>query len=284
MTCYICATCGVQFAQISAPPDSCPICEDERQYVGHDGQQWTTLSELKRSHHNRIERQADGLYGIGTEPGFAIGQRSLLVQTEQGNVMWDCISLIDDDTIKQVQALGGIGAIAISHPHYYGSAVEWAHAFDAKVYIHAADRQWMMRSDPDVEFWTGDTLKLHENITLIKAGGHFAGGTVCHCEMGSEAGASEAGASEASGVLLTGDVIQVVADRRWVSFMYSYPNFIPLSASKVQHIVEAVEPYAFERIYGAWWTAIVASDAKESVRRSAERYIAAIRDDTVKER
>ncbi len=269
MACYICVTCGVQFALTSTPPESCPICEDERQYIGHDGQQWTTLAELQQTHHNRIERQAEGLYGIGTEPSFAIGQRSLLVQTERGNVLWDCISLIDDKTVGQVRALGGISAIAISHPHYYASAVEWAQAFDVKVYLHAADRQWMMRSESGVEFWTGDTLKLQENITLIKAGGHFAGGTVCHWSTG----------SKGAGVLLTGDVIQVVADKRWVSFMYSYPNFIPLSASKVQHIVEAVEPYAFERIYGAWWTAIVSADAKGSVRRSAERYIAAIRED-----
>ena len=270
MTHYICATCGVQFAETVKPPEQCPICEDERQYVGHSGQQWTTLSELKQNHHNRIEQQAKSLYGIGTEPSFAIGQRSLLIQNEQSskqsNVLWDCISLIDDHTIEQIQALGGASAIAISHPHYYAAAVEWAHAFEVKVYLHADDRQWMMRPDPSIEFWTGDRLQLQENVTLIKAGGHFAGGTVCHWAAG----------LEGTGMLLTGDVIQVVADRRWVSFMYSYPNYIPLSAAKVQHIVDAVEPYPFERIYGAWWTAVVLSDAKERVRRSAKRYISAI--------
>ena len=271
MAYYICVTCGVQFARTSTPPESCPICEDERQYVGQDGQQWTTLAELRQGHHNRIERQTEGLYGIGTEPSFAIGQRSLLIQSGQGNVLWDCISLIDDETVEKVRELGGVSAIAISHPHYYASAVEWAQAFEAKVYLHAADRQWMMRPDPSIEFWTGDTLKL-QDVTLIKAGGHFAGGTVCHWDMG----------LEGAGVLLTGDVVQVVADKRWVSFMYSYPNFIPLSASKVRHIVEAVEPYAFERIYGAWWTAIVSAEAKESVRRSAERYIAAIQNSEAK--
>ena len=123
-----------------------------------------------------------------------------------------------------------------------------------------------MRRDPSIEFWQGDTLKLQENITLIKAGGHFKGGTVCHWASG----------TNNLGTLLTGDVIQVVADKRWVSFMYSYPNFIPLSAAKVKRIANAVEPYPFDRIYGAWWNAIVRSDAKASVRRSAERYIKAI--------
>ena len=130
----------------------------------------------------------------------------------------------------------------MSHPHYYSSAVEWAHAFDAHVYLHEADRQWVMRPDPSIKFWQGDTLILQQNITLIRAGGYFEGGTVCHWASG----------TEGLGTLLTGDVIQVVSDRHWVSFMYSYPNLIPLPASKVRYIAEAVEPFEFDRIYGAW--------------------------------
>lgn len=266
MTHYLCITCGTQFAQTVTAPEKCPICEDQRQYVGHDGQQWTTLSELAQNHHNRIVQQEDYLYGIGTEPKFAIGQRSLLIRSEEGNVLWDCISLIDEQTIEAVKALGGVSAIAISHPHYYASAVEWAIAFGVKVYLHEADRQWVMRPDPRIEFWVGDTLNLQAGITLLKAGGHFAGGTVCHWE----------GGTNGAGTLLTGDVIQVVADKRWVSFMYSYPNLIPLSATKVRHISSVVAPYAFDRIYGAWWDAVVVTDAKASVQRSADRYIKAI--------
>ena len=263
---YICVTCGTQFAQTAQAPEHCPICEDERQYVGHDGQQWTTLSTLKQDHHNNIKLLEDMLYGIGTEPKFAIGQRALLVQSAQGNVLWDCISLIDDDTIAQVNELGGVSAIAISHPHYYASAVEWACAFDASLYLHEADRQWMMRPDSCITFWQGNTLELQDGITLIKAGGHFAGGTVCHWTAG----------TEGLGTLLTGDVIQVVADRRWVSFMYSYPNFIPLPAAKVRQVLSAVERYEFDRIYGAWWHSVVEFDAKARVRRSVERYVNAI--------
>lgn len=268
MTHYICITCGMQFADTEKPPEQCPICTDERQYVGHEGQQWTTLSDLQAEHHNRIEQQETHLYGIGTDPKFAIGQRALLIQSASGNVLWDCISLVDKETVRKVNELGGVSALAISHPHYYGSAIEWAKAFNAKVYLHAADRMWMMRPDASIEFWQGETLQLNDDITLIKAGGHFDGGTVCHWASG----------SDRAGTLLTGDVIQVVADRRWVSFMYSYPNYIPLSPNKVRSIIAAVEPYRFDRLYGAWWTAIVSSGAKTSVRRSSERYIKAIED------
>lgn len=94
---YICVTCGTQFAETSSAPEHCPICEDERQYVGRDGQQRTTLSDLRKEHHNCIQQQEYNLYGIGTEPSFAIGQRALLIQSKHGNVLWDCISLIDNN-------------------------------------------------------------------------------------------------------------------------------------------------------------------------------------------
>ena len=109
--CYICATCGVQFAPTDDPPQRCPICEDERQYVGWSGQQWTTLDDLRQNHKNQL-RDDLGLVGIGTQPSFAIGQRALLVDTPHGKLLWDCITLIDDETVNEVRKLGGIRAIA----------------------------------------------------------------------------------------------------------------------------------------------------------------------------
>ncbi len=72
--------------------------------------------------------------------------------------------------------------------------------------------------------------------------------------------------------MLSGDILQVASDRRWVSFMYSFPNYIPLSATEVDRIVASVEPFEFDRVYGAWWDRNVASDGKDAVRRSGERY------------
>jgi len=262
---HICATCGTQFPASERPPERCPICDDERQYVGWSGQRWTTLEELRRDHRCEI-RDDMGLTGIGTEPSFAIGQRALLVRTPEGNVMWDCITMIDDAAVEAVRGLGGIRAIAISHPHYYSSVVEWAHAFGATVYLHGADRQWVMRPDPAIEHWDGDVKELWAGLTLIRAGGHFAGGTVLHHRDG----------ADGRGALLTGDIVMVAQDRRWVSFMYSFPNYIPLDASAVDRIVAAVEPLTFDRIYAAWWARNVESDAKAAVRRSAERYKRAI--------
>ncbi len=258
---YICATCGAQFAATDAAPEHCPVCEDERQYVGWSGQRWTTLEKLRQKHRNEV-RDDLGLVGIGTDPSFAIGQRALLVQSPGGNLLWDCITLIDDAGVEAVRKRGGIRAIAISHPHYYSSMDEWSKESDAPVLLHAADSRWVMRPDPGIDSWSGETKKLWDGMTLIRVGGHFAGGTVLHWPAG----------ADGRGALLSGDIIQVAQDRRWVSFMYSYPNYIPLPAREIDRIVAAVEPFEFDRIYGAWWDRNVASDAKNAVRRSAERY------------
>ncbi|HWF81259.1 MAG TPA: MBL fold metallo-hydrolase [Streptosporangiaceae bacterium] len=211
----ICATCGVQYG---APRDDCPICLDERQYVGWNGQQWTTLAELRAAgHRGQVREEGERIVGIGAEPATAIGQRALLACSSAGNVMWDMITYLDDELIAQVAKLGGVSAIAVSHPHFYGSMIEWAHAFDAPVYVHAADRQWIARPDESVVFWEGDTKSLGDGLTLINAGVHFDGGQVLHW----------ADAEGGNGALLSGDIFSVVLDRRWVTFMYSYPNYIP---------------------------------------------------------
>jgi hypothetical protein len=265
-TAFLCVTCGTQFALSEQPPAACAICTDPRQFVGFDGQQWTTLEELRRDHHNVLKPEEPGLYSIHTQPHFAIGERAFLLQTPRGNVLWDCVSLLDQATIETVGALGGVAAIAISHPHYYTAMVEWSMAFgDAPIHLHTADRPWVMRPHPNIRFWAGDCCALLDDLTLIHTPGHFDGFQVLHWPRG----------ADGKGVLFSGDQPQVCMDTRWVSFMYSYPNYIPLGARAVEQIVARLEPYAFDRIHGAFPRRSVVADAKNVVRRSAERFIQA---------
>jgi glyoxylase-like metal-dependent hydrolase (beta-lactamase superfamily II) len=264
---YICTTCGVQYAESVVPPERCRICEDERQYVGWEGQRWTALKELQSTHRNRLDVEGPELISLVTEPKFAIGQRAVHVRTPNGNVLWDCITLIDDRSVAAIQALGGVSAIAISHPHYYASMVEWSRALgDVPIYLHAADGEWVLRPHPAIVFWQGEAHSLAPGLTLIRLGGHFAGGTVLHWE----------GGAGGKGALLSGDILQVGLDRRTVSFMYSYPNYIPVNAGTVRRMMQTLEPYPFDQIYGAWFGQNISSDAKQSLRYSAERYIRAI--------
>ena len=272
-TAFICVTCGAQFPPSADPPAACPICTDSRQFVGLDGQKWTTLEalsrkdELSRKHHNIIQKQEANLYSIHTEPQFAIGERAFLLQTPQGNVLWDCLALLDQPTIEAIRGLGGIAAIAISHPHYYTTMLEWSLAFDnAPIHLHAADRPWVMRPHANIQHWTGDSRNLLADAILIHTPGHFDGYQVLYWP----------GGADGKGVLLSGDQPQVCMNTGWVSFMYSYPNYIPLGAQAIQEIVRRLDPYEFDRIYGAFPQRTVAAKAKEIVRRSAERFIKAI--------
>jgi len=107
MTAYICTACGTQYPPSEAPPDACLICTDERQFVPASGQSWTTLERLRNTHSNKFRRLAAGLTTIETTPAFGIGQRAILVRTPAGNVLWDCLALIDDATVDLLKGLGG---------------------------------------------------------------------------------------------------------------------------------------------------------------------------------
>jgi len=263
---FICTTCGTQYSPSDAPPAQCIICEEERQYVPLSGQSWITPERLAARHANTFRQHEPGLISIGSLPTFAIGQNAILVITPAGNVLWDCISLLDDATIAVIKGLGALKAIAISHPHFYTTMVDWSRAFGCPVHLHAADRKWVMRPDPALSFWEGDTLKLLPGVTLIRGGGHFPGGTMLHVAQG----------ADGRGALLSADIATVAPDRKFLSFMRSYPNLIPLSAREVEGIAAALAPFGFERIYGHFFDRVIASGAKAVLAKSVARYLAAI--------
>lgn len=265
---YICVTCGAQYFLSNQPPEFCKICDDERQYVPVTGQKWTILEEMQQRqiYTNEVEYKENGVYGITTKPKFAIGQTAYLIQSNSFNILWDCITYVDDSTIEKIKEKGGIDAIALSHPHYYSTQVEWAEIFDVPIYIHENDRKWVTRPSDNIKFWSGEVLELSEEISLHCIGGHFKGGTILHWK------------NSEGGKLFTGDIIQIVADQQWVSFMYSYPNLIPLPAEKVRNMASYTDKLTFHRLYNAF-DKVIKENADDSVQKSAKRYIKALRGD-----
>ena len=267
MSAFICTACGTQYPPHQAAPEQCAICQEERQYVPPTGQSWTTLEALGASHFNSFREHEPGLIGIGTQPTFAIGQRALLVCTPHGNVLWDCISLLDAATVTLIKGLGGLAAIGISHPHFYTTMVEWSRAFgDVPIHLHAADREWIMRPDAAIRPWEGETLPLLPGVTLIRGGGHFPGGAMLHWAAG----------ARGRGVLCSSDIATVTTDRKFLSFMRSYPNLIPLSAREVEGIAASLAPFAFDTIYGHFFDRVIPTGAKQTLQASVARYLAAI--------
>ena len=172
---WICETCGTQYAASPSPPALCPICVDERQYVGWQGQRWTHLAELEPTH-EVVFADEDGVTTMRVEPAFAIGQRAFLVPHADGFVMWESLSVVTDAAVKAIRAKGPVTAIAISHPHFYSAMVEWSDALGGvPIWLHEADREWVRRMSPAIRFWEGDQHDLASNLRLVHLPGHFPG-------------------------------------------------------------------------------------------------------------
>src|SRR6202044_2688621 len=191
------------------------------------------MTDIASDHAVVVREEEPELFGVGMEPTFAIGQRALLVRTTHGNVLWDCTSLLDDAARARITELGGISAICMSHPHFYAANVEFADAFGARILIPRADQQWVQRPSPRIELFD-DEAEPVPGLTLARIGGHFDGAAVLHWPGGS-----------------------VVPDRDWVSFMWSYPNLIPLDERTVLDIARRAERFTFDRVYGGWWGRVV---------------------------
>lgn len=262
---WTCATCGFQ-RESTEPPARCEVCDDERQF-GPRTPRWLSTDELRASYRNRVSREEDGVFAVATDPQLGIGQRAFLIVTQAGNVLWDCVNVVDEDTVADVSALGGIDSIALSHPHFYGAVRDWSRSFsDATAYVHSLDRRWLGPDTTAFELWAGRETKLTPDITLIHCGGHFPGSAVLHWSR-----------PDGRGVLFTGDTVQVCPDARSVSFMYSYPNYIPLGEVAVREILDRILLFRFDTIYGAFAT--IESDGEDAVRRSAARYLAFLRNE-----
>ena len=266
---YVCAGCGTQHAESPTPPTECVICTDDRQHVSHGGQRWTTVEALAATNANRIERDGD-LLGVGLATPFAIPQRALFV-TGEINVLWDCVSLATPEAVDALSALGGLDAIAISHPHFYSSMVEWSDAFGGvPIYLHRADERWVQRRSPNIHWWTGDELELASNARLLHLPGHFPGSAALHW--------TDVHTGQA--VLLAGDSLHVADDRTHITVMHSVPNFIPVNAGVISDLRARLSGIEFEDLYGFTWGRNIRGGARAAVDWSLDRYLRHVTDRT----
>lgn len=264
---HLCATCAVETDGAHPPERVCPICADERQWVPPTGQRWTTVDRLIRDGHTLewFEVEPD-LVGLTTAPSVGIGQQTMIVRTDQGNLMWDPPGLITDEAIDHVRRLGPLIAIAASHPHMFGVQLGWAEAMGAPVLVSSKDADWLQRPGDAIEWWSGER-RIADSLTLYELGGHFPGSGVALWSAG----------ADGSGVLLAGDTIFANPDGT-ASFLRSYPNRIPLSGAVVQRLADATDALVFDRLYNNFGSSIKA-DARAVVRFSADRHAAWVRGD-----
>lgn len=177
----------------------------------------------------------------------------MLLQTPFGNVLWDLIPFLDRETVDKVNSLGGIKAIVISHPHYYGTYADWAITFHCPVYIGAPDKGWLERLEtPDLNVCFLDQLYTPisevegSGLTAILAGGHFPGSLLFHWDQ----------------KLFLADTIVTVPSATnpepgkpgviSFTFFWSIPYMIPLVPRDILAIWKAVKPFQFHTAFGAF--------------------------------
>ncbi|MFW0786605.1 hydrolase [Gordonia sp. CPCC 206044] len=258
---WICDLCGNEYPPSDEPPNICFVCADDRQFIPRSGPSWSRLDEAASNEVTATEVEA-GVFELALHPAVGIGQKTFLVATAGGNVLWEPPGFVGPALVDRLAECGGVAAITSSHPHLVGASVSLSHRFGrVPVLFNALDRRWITRPDSVVEFWEG-AADVAPGVRLVQCGGHFPGSAVLHL----------ADAAEGRGALLTGDTIMAVQSPEMVSFMRSYPNLIPLSPRLVQQIVDRVSTLEFDRIYGAFGEP-VAESARRVIETSAERYI-----------
>jgi glyoxylase-like metal-dependent hydrolase (beta-lactamase superfamily II) len=257
----ICITCGTQFSPINNQLEICPICDDDRQYIPENGQEWTHLDDLAKRFSVITRMLNDNLFELKMVPSFAIGQRALLVLTPNGNILWDCIALLNKPVIEFIKSKGGLKAIAFSHPHYYTTMNEWADTFDCPIWIHQNDKQWIFNKGNHVSLWTGIEKEMWDGIKLINIGGHFPGSSILHIPSFSP-----------KGTILCGDTFFISPNKKHIAVMYSYPNRIPLTIAEIQRIEKQMRHIQFDTIHGFYDYQNIYLNAKELLEDSLAKY------------
>lgn len=152
-------------------------------------------TQTQPSYHNTFHPDPldSRITSICTSPKFAIGQRCVLLETSQGNILWDCITYLDQATVDFIASRGGLRGIVISHPHYYTTHLDWARTFDCPVWFSQEDaEEWVSRGDGEgrrrlISKGRGEEDVLgggeggkagEEVVKAIKVGGHFPGSLV----------------------------------------------------------------------------------------------------------
>ena len=257
-----CATCGTQFPPAAPLTQLCPVCADDRQYIGPNGQQWVSTADINARHSVLVKKINDQLYDLRLVPSFAIGQRAFLIIAPGGNILWDCIPLLNAPVEAFIKSKGGLKAIVFSHPHYYSNMNEWASAFDCPVYIHRQDAEWVKHSGPRIQFWEGKEKMFWNGIKAVHVGGHFPGSAVL-----------EVASLAPGGAVFVGDTLYIAASKRHTAIMYSYPNQILLSREVFAAALERMKGLQFDTMYGAFDWQTLDGNAREVFEASMKRYV-----------
>lgn len=204
-------------------------------------------------------------------------------------MLWDLVAWIDEETVEFIREKGGLKAIVISHPHFWTTHLEWVEQFGCPVYLQEADAEWcvissfypitshtpylssnrLQRPDPHPlrKFISGTTTIL-PGVTSLQAGGHFPGSSFLCWDR--KLFIADTMMSVPSGFYHKDRQPGTVS----FSFMWAYPNMIPLSPEAIMGIWRSIRGWEFEATFGGFMGQDVRrGDLKAQVLESAKIFL-----------
>ncbi|KAF7196741.1 hypothetical protein HII31_02111 [Pseudocercospora fuligena] len=272
----VCSTCGTQYdTLLDDSTMSCRMCNEPRQFLPPIGQAWTSLADMQGHYKNQIKQdELDGrIWSIFTQPQFAIGQRAVFLETDEGNILWDCVSFLDQDTIDFIRSRGGLRAIAISHPHFYTTHLAWAKEFDCPVYLTGTEKAYLNRIDEGEQriFVDQEVHEILPGVNMIRLGGHFPGSSVLHydntvvcsllCQQVEETSTNAYSSLLGSAILTCSqsglNLSNHTKEHQVFFFHYAQPNFIPLGPTGMHSMWKRLSKWDFHTLHSLFYGAHV---------------------------
>ncbi|WVW81997.1 hypothetical protein I302_104002 [Kwoniella bestiolae CBS 10118] len=282
----ICKACGTQYPASFDIQRNCVICEDPRQYVPATGQEWTNMAELGEGRkHVLLQDEEDGrVTMIGCEPGFAINQTPILIETAEGSYIWDCSAFISLPLIGHLSKLKKpLKGIAISHPHFFSTSLTWSRALKVPLYVCEDDKEWYQRlsdsKDDDQVIWWKDEQELGRGVKVVQCGGHFPGSSILYWDRLSEPPPPKDSLptkpTPVSGIIFTADTLMVQPTQLSFAFIWSVPNMIPLRPHSILSIQDRLKSLSFAQATSSWPNKWIRQDAKQILEQSVITFLAA---------
>ena len=235
LTPWACGNCG--FWQKHFGPRGCPVCEDTRNDLPHDG--WDFWPEERvAAHLTGSWRQLDrDMVAFSTAPAFGLNGTGWLLLHPDGNVAFEAAPYYTPPMLEEIRRLGGIRYLAASHVHGYGALWQLQDVFEPEVMAIQKDDLRMTKAFR-VNWPYDEALELRPGQTLVHVGGHYEGQAVLY--------------DERRRTLFCGDAFKVDqssgGENLAVSTHKAFHKDIPLSPGEVRRYREVIAPLDFDTV------------------------------------
>jgi glyoxylase-like metal-dependent hydrolase (beta-lactamase superfamily II) len=255
----ICTYCGNRTFIGEGETPECLICANRYVPEPKARVRFKRPDALLPDHHTEIVQLEEDIWRFYVRPNLGIRHYAFFIQRPGGNVLMDMQPILTNDLAAWIGAKGGLKAIVLSHPHYYGAMDDFSTRFHAPVWIHATDRDWAV-GYPNVECLDAEDHSFDETLGMIHIPGQFEGGL---CLL----------YARHRGILFTGDTLMVSPTTGELSAWKSTPRQVPYTRDEFHVIREGILALEFDQLYAS-----VRGEIRSGAKEQAASFCASYQD------